>query len=108
MLLFYVNETWYFALLMGKLFSSYLKIKKQHSKGQFTDNQTSDYGSRDSFRNVVYEGESVNRPQMDIKHKTHDIRNWKKHLFLEISSTNIDTIVPSLYQCVATRSIEVI
>jgi hypothetical protein len=27
--------------------------------------------------------------------------------FLDISSTNIDTIVPSLYQCVETLSIEV-
>jgi hypothetical protein len=26
----------------------------------------------------IYEGESVNRSQMDIKHKTYDIRNWKK------------------------------
>jgi hypothetical protein len=31
----------------------------------------------------------------------------KKHLFLYISSTNIDTLVPSLYQCVETRSVEV-
>jgi hypothetical protein len=31
----------------------------------------------------------------------------KKHLFLDISSTNIDTLVPSLYQCVETRSTEV-
>jgi hypothetical protein len=56
---------------------------------------------------VNYEGESVNRSQMDIKRKTRDIRNWKKHLFLDISSTNTDTLVPSLYQCVETRSIEV-
>jgi hypothetical protein len=42
--------------------------------------------------------------QMDIKRKTCDIRTWKKHLFLGISSTNIDTLVPSLYQCVETRS----
>jgi hypothetical protein len=28
-------------------------------------------------------------------------------IFLDISSTNIDTLVPSLYQCVETRSIEV-
>jgi uncharacterized protein (DUF2225 family) len=34
---------------------------------------------------------------MDIKHKTCDIRTWKKELFLDISSNNI---VPSLYQCV--------
>jgi hypothetical protein len=31
----------------------------------------------------------------------------KRHLFLYISSNNIDTILPSLYQCVETRSIEV-
>jgi hypothetical protein len=36
---------------------------------------------------------------MDIKRKTCDIRTWRKHLFLDISSTNIDTLVPSLYQC---------
>jgi hypothetical protein len=31
----------------------------------------------------------------------------KKHLFLDISSTNADTLVPSLYQSVETSSIEV-
>jgi hypothetical protein len=30
-----------------------------------------------------------------------------KKLFLDICSTDIDTFVPSLYQCVETRSIEV-
>jgi hypothetical protein len=55
----------------------------------------------------MYEGESVNRSQIDIKRKTCDIRSWKKHLFLEISSTNTDTLVPSLYQCAETRSIKV-
>jgi hypothetical protein len=55
---------------------------------------------------VIYEGVSVNRTQMDIKRKTCDIRTWKKHLVLDISSTNTDTLVPSLYQCVETRSIE--
>jgi hypothetical protein len=44
---------------------------------------------------------------MGIKSKTCDIRTCKKHLFLDISSTNIDTLVPSLYQCVETRSIKV-
>jgi hypothetical protein len=44
---------------------------------------------------------------MDVKHKTYDFRNWKKHLFLNISSTNTDTLVPSLYQCIETRSIKV-
>jgi hypothetical protein len=44
---------------------------------------------------------------MEVKHKTCDIRNWKKRLFLDISSTNIDTLVPSLYQCIETCSIEV-
>jgi hypothetical protein len=46
--------------------------------------------------------------QIDIKPKTCDIRTWKKkHLFLNISSTNIETLVQSLYQCVKTRSTEV-
>jgi hypothetical protein len=31
----------------------------------------------------------------------------KTHLYLDISSTNIDTLVPLLYQCVETHSIEV-
>jgi hypothetical protein len=31
----------------------------------------------------------------------------ERHLFLDISYINIDTLVPSLYQCVETRSIEV-
>jgi hypothetical protein len=44
---------------------------------------------------------------MDIKRKTCDIRTWGKHLFLDMSSANIDTLVPSLCQCVETRSIEV-
>jgi hypothetical protein len=57
---------------------------------------------------LLYEGESVNRSQMDIKRKICDIRTWKKHLFLDVSSTNIDTHVPSLYQCVETRSIEIV
>jgi hypothetical protein len=32
---------------------------------------------------------------MDVKRNTCDIRTWKKHLFLDISSTNIDTLAPS-------------
>jgi hypothetical protein len=44
---------------------------------------------------------------MDTKRKTCDIRNWGEHLFLDIPSTNIDTLVPSLYQSVETRSMEV-
>jgi hypothetical protein len=31
---------------------------------------------------------------MDIKRKTCDIRTREKHLFLDISSTGIDTLVP--------------
>jgi hypothetical protein len=55
-----------------------------------------------------YAGQSVNRTQMDIrrKHVIFELRK-KKHLFLDISSTNIDKLVPSLYQCLETRSIEV-
>jgi hypothetical protein len=44
---------------------------------------------------------------MGIKRKTCNIRTWKKKIFLDISSTNIDTLVPSLYYCVETRRIEV-
>jgi hypothetical protein len=51
--------------------------------------------------------ESVNRSQMDTKRKICDIRTWEKYLFLNISPTNIDTFVPSLYQCVETHSIEI-
>jgi hypothetical protein len=58
---------------------------------------------------MIYEGESVNRSQLDIKLIACDTRTLKKHvgLFLEISSTNIDTLVPSHYQCVETCNIEV-
>jgi hypothetical protein len=44
---------------------------------------------------------------MDVKRKTGNVRTWKKYLFLEISSINIDTLVPSLYQCVETCNKEV-
>jgi hypothetical protein len=44
---------------------------------------------------------------MDIKRKALDIQSWAKHLFLGISSTDIDTLVPPLYQWVKTSSIEV-
>jgi hypothetical protein len=52
-----------------------------------------------------YEGESVNRSQMDIKLK-HVILEPGKNIFLDISSTNIDTLDPALYQCVETRNTE--
>jgi hypothetical protein len=46
--------------------------------------------------------------QMDIELKQIcDIRTWRKHLFLDISSTNINRLVPPLYQCVETRRIEI-
>jgi spore maturation protein SpmA len=54
----------------------------------------------------MYEGESVDTSQMDIERKAFVIQTWKK-TFLDISSTNIDTLVPSLYHCVETRSTEV-
>jgi hypothetical protein len=45
---------------------------------------------------------------MNIKHKTCDIRIWGKKTFIsDISSNHIETHVPSLYQCVETRSTEV-
>jgi hypothetical protein len=37
--------------------------------------------------------------QLDTKRKACDIRTWKKHLFFDMFSTSIDTVVPSLYQC---------
>jgi hypothetical protein len=61
----------------------------------------------DRFRAQYYEEKSVNGSQIDIKRKTCDIRTWKKHLFLNISSANNDTFVQSLYQCVETRSTDV-
>jgi hypothetical protein len=54
-----------------------------------------------------YVGESVNRSQMNTTRKRSEIRTCKNNLFLGITSTNIDTLVPSLYQCVETRSIKV-
>jgi hypothetical protein len=56
---------------------------------------------------LILRGESVNRPQMDINIKHVIFEPGKKHLILDISFINIDTLVPSLYQCVETRSIEV-
>jgi hypothetical protein len=43
---------------------------------------------------VTYTRESVKRSQMDIKRKTCNVLTWKKHLFLDMSSTNIVTLVP--------------
>jgi hypothetical protein len=54
-----------------------------------------------------YEEEPVYRSQMDIKRKTLDIRTWTIHMFVGKSSTDIDTLVPPLYQCFKTCSIEV-
>jgi hypothetical protein len=56
---------------------------------------------------ATYEVGSVNRWQMDLIRKACDIRTWNKHLFLNISSNDNDTLVSSLYQCVETRSIGV-
>jgi hypothetical protein len=54
-----------------------------------------------------HDRKSVNGSQMHVKRKICDVRTWNKHLFLDISSTNTDTPVPSLYQCVETHNIEV-
>jgi hypothetical protein len=45
---------------------------------------------------------------MDIKRKICDVRTWTNHPFLDIPSTIVDTLAPSLYQWVETCSIEVI
>jgi hypothetical protein len=55
---------------------------------------------------LICEGESVKRPQIDIHVNHVKMGRGKKYLFLDISSTYIDTLVPSLYQCVEPRSIE--
>jgi hypothetical protein len=44
---------------------------------------------------------------MDRKHKTCGVQTWEKHFFLDISSTNIDALVPLLFRCIETGSIEV-
>jgi hypothetical protein len=44
---------------------------------------------------------------MDIKRKTCDIRIWKETFISRHILPNIDTLVPSLYQCVETRSTEI-
>jgi hypothetical protein len=44
---------------------------------------------------------------MYIKRETCDIWTLEKHLFFDISYTNIGTLIPSLYQYVETHSIEV-
>jgi hypothetical protein len=60
------------------------------------------------FRNIsTYEGESVNRTKIDITRKTCDIRTWRKHLFLDIYSIDIDAIVLSLNQGFNTGNIEI-
>jgi hypothetical protein len=69
--------------------------------------QTAYWGATELVLFPKYEEESVSRSQMDIKCKTCDIQTWKKHLFLNISSINTDTLAPSLCQCVVTCSIEV-
>jgi hypothetical protein len=56
---------------------------------------------------LTYEGELVHMSQMNMKRKTCDVRTWKQQLFLDISSTNTDTLVPTFYQCVEIRSIGV-
>jgi hypothetical protein len=57
--------------------------------------------------NYLYEEKSVNKQKIDIKLKIMGIQTFKKHLFLDIPSSNIDKFVASLYQRVETRRIEV-
>jgi hypothetical protein len=42
-------------------------------------------------RNGLYEGQSVNRTQMDIKRKTRDIQTWEKHFSTYPTPTLIHT-----------------
>jgi hypothetical protein len=83
------------------------KTHSKHTRSEkFIDDWSYEQGNETSvaqftlYRSTSYEGESVNRSQMDTKRKICDIQTWKKHVFLDISSTNTDTFVPSLYQCV--------
>jgi hypothetical protein len=59
------------------------------------------------FTNIC-EREPTNRSQMDIKHKIYNNRTWKKRIFPDRSSTKIDTLVPSLFLRVESRSTQVI
>jgi hypothetical protein len=56
---------------------------------------------------VILRRRVSNRSQTHIKRKACNVRTWKEHLFFNISSTNIDTLVPSLCQWVETHSVEV-
>jgi hypothetical protein len=60
-----------------------------------------------TFSAAYVQGTASKQVKVDIKCKTWDIQTWKKHLFLDIASTNIDTLVPPLYQCAETHGIEV-
>jgi hypothetical protein len=61
----------------------------------------------ESVSEHIWERQSVNTFQMDIKCKNMWYSNLgEKHLFLDISSTNTDTLVPLLYRCVKIRSID--
>jgi hypothetical protein len=60
-------------------------------------------------RGVIIRGGSVSKSQVDIRVKYNilDIGNWKTNFFLDTSSTNTDTLVPSLYNCLEIWSLEV-
>jgi hypothetical protein len=51
--------------------------------------------------------ESQQIGQNEYKAQNMIYSNLQKHLFLDISFTYVDTLVPSIYQCVETRSREV-
>jgi hypothetical protein len=59
-------ETWYFTLLMVKLFPSYLKMKKNNKIP--VSLVTTDYGRRDNFRNVVYIKYTIPQSMKNIQH----------------------------------------
>jgi hypothetical protein len=51
---------------------------------------------------MFYEGEWVSRSQIYINVNHMIFEPGEKHSFLDIASTDIDTRIPSLYQCVDT------
>jgi hypothetical protein len=56
---------------------------------------------------ISYEGKSISTSQMYINVKHAILEPGKKHLFLDISSINIDALFPLLYQCFETCNVTV-
>jgi hypothetical protein len=86
-------------LIKHHIFKTCRELEVQLHEFVFSGARVGECSTPDRVTLPLYVEESVSKSHMDII--------WKKHLFLDISSTNIDTLVPLFYQCVETRSIEV-